>query len=222
MLKVSRKSRILIVEDDEHTRAKLCDAIDFASSYKLVGSYGTPREAQNGLTKFRPDVLLIDLGLPDGNGIELIRFSAREQPNLRIMVISVFGDECHVIDAIEAGAHGYLLKDADPTQITEAIDQLIAGGSPITPSVAVYLLKRFQNPSLSPQKDTTISALTKREQDVLQLIARGLTYVELSDTLKISVNTTRVHMKNLFRKLAVTSRGEAVFEAVEKGILKMK
>jgi DNA-binding NarL/FixJ family response regulator len=214
------KYRVLIVEDDEHTRARLSDAITQASNYVLAGAYGTLKQAKAGLQTDQPDVLLVDLGLPDGSGIDLIRTASRDLPNIRIMVISVFGDECHVIDAIEAGAHGYLLKDADAIQIEDSIEQLINGGSPITPSVAIYLLKRFQNKALEPVKETDIS-LTDREQDVLQLIAKGLTYSEVSDSLVLSINTIRVHMKNLFRKLAVTSRSEAVFEAVEKGILKM-
>jgi len=225
----SKEYRILVVEDDNHTRARLCDTICESIAYTLAGSYGTLKQAKEGLRLDLPDVLLVDLGLPDGNGIDLIRLATRELPNIRIMVISVFGDECHVIDAIEAGAHGYLLKDADATQIVEAIDQLVDGGSPITPSVAIYLLKRFQQAALNTelgielqeQDDTEVPSLTAREHDVLLLIAKGLTYVEVSDALKVSINTVRAHMKNLFRKLAVTSRSEAVYEAMEKGILKM-
>lgn len=218
---VVKNHRILVIEDDNHTRARLCDTIKESPAYTLAGSYGTLKQAKARLPLDLPDVLLIDLGLPDGNGIELIRLATRELPNIRIMVISVFGDECHVIDAIEAGAHGYLLKDADATQIIEAIEQLIDGGSPITPSVAIYLLKRFQNTVLKQQEDTVTPALTDREHDVLLLIAKGLTYAEVSDALAVSINTVRAHMKNLFRKLAVTSRSEAVYEAMEKGILKM-
>ncbi len=216
-----QKHRVLIVEDDEHTRAKLCDAVSHDSNYILAGFCGTLKQARVSLQVDQPDVLLIDLGLPDGDGIELIRAAISELPKIHVMVISVFGDERHVINAIEAGAQGYLLKDADAMQITEAIKQLVNGGSPITPSVAIYLLKRLQNTTLTQKENTTVSALTKREQDVLRLIAKGLTYAEVSDALCVSINTIRVHMKNLFRKLSVTSRGEAVYEAVGKGIIKM-
>jgi len=216
-----RNSRILVVEDDSHTRARLCDAITESTSYTLAGAYGTLRQAKAGLLSDHPDVLLVDLGLPDGNGIDLIRIAIRELPNIRIMVISVYGDECHVIKAIEAGAHGYLLKDSDATHIAESIGQLIDGGAPITPSVAIYLLKRFQSTALKTEVNANAPTLTDREHDVLLLIAKGLTYAEVSGALSVSINTIRVHMKNLFRKLAVNSRSEAVFEAMEKGILKM-
>lgn len=216
---MSPEIRILIVEDDELTRSRLCDAIA-ECNYTLAGCFGSLLQAKTGLTQARPDVLLIDLGLPDGSGIELIRLASKQFADIRIMVISVFADERHVIDAIEAGAHGYLLKGGDASQIKDAIEQLISGGSPITPSVAIYLLKRFQrDESIIDSKQTT-PALTDREQDVLRLIARGLTYAEITVSLKLSINTIRVHMKNLFRKLAVTSRSKAVFEAVEKGIIK--
>jgi len=221
VVSVSKKYRILIVEDDRHTRARLCDAITASTTYTLAGSYGTLKQANTGLKADQPDVLLVDLGLPDGSGIDLIRAAVSELPNIRVMVISVFGDECHVVDAIEAGAHGYLLKDADTAQISDAIEQLIDGGSPITPSVAIYLLKRFQTNTLLKKGDAEAPSLTCREHEVLLLIAKGLTYAEVSDALRVSINTIRVHMKNLFRKLAVTSRSEAVYEALEKGILNM-
>ncbi len=217
---MTQRKRVLIVEDDELTGARLSDAIK-ECNYSLAGLFTTLKQAKAGLQKAKPDVLLIDLGLPDGSGIELIRLANNLFAELRIMVISVFADERHVIDAIEAGAHGYLLKDGDVSQIKDSIEQLINGGSPITPSVAIYLLKRFQGTeSLNDKKSSSLS-LTNREQDVLKLIARGLNYAEISINLQLSVNTIRVHMKNLFRKLAVTSRSEAVFEAVEKGILRM-
>jgi len=213
--------KVLIVEDDENTRVKLGDAINNSRRYNLVGSHSTIKQAEIGIQNSRPDVVLVDLGLPDGSGVDLIRGVTQDFDDIRILVISVFGDERHVVDAIEAGARGYLLKDGDENQITEAIDQLMDGGAPITPSVAVYLLKRFHQDEKEPMAEMTGPVLTKREQEVLQLIAKGLTYSEVSDLLNVSINTLRVHMKNLFRKLAVHSRSEAVFEAVEKGILKL-
>ncbi len=176
---MSQTKRVLIVEDDELTGARLSDAIK-ECNYSLAGLFTTLKQAKAGLQKAKPDVLLIDLGLPDGSGIELIRLANNLFAELRIMVISVFADERHVIDAIEAGAHGYLLKDGDVSQIKDSIEQLINGGSPITPSVAIYLLKRFQGTeSLNDKKSSSLS-LTNREQDVLKLI------FQLAELLQVS------------------------------------
>lgn len=213
---------VFLVEDDEPTRTRLARAIREQPELRLLAAVGTCAEARTQLTQQAPDVLLADLGLPDGRGADLIYEVSRAHPHTQSMVITVFGDEQHVVDAIAAGATGYLLKDASAGEIAQAILELLAGGSPISPAVARYLLKRFQSPAaaqpLKPQEPQP-SRFTDRETEVLHLVAKGLAYSEISHALTISANTVGSHIKQIYRKLAVNSRGEAVFEATALGLL---
>lgn len=214
-------TRVLIIEDDPPTRERLAAVIADADGLELAGTAGDCAEARALLARDPPPaVMLVDLGLPDGSGVELIRESRALAPPPEAMVISVFGDERHVVGAIEAGASGYLLKDATAAQIADSIAQLLAGGSPISPGIARHLLRRFQEPP--PEADPDIPKLTPRETDVLQLITKGLSYAEIAGTLGMSVHTVTSHIKHIYRKLEVRSRGEAVFEALQRGLLDVK
>lgn len=215
-----RVRRVLIVEDDTPTRERLAGVIGGAAGLELAGCASDCASARELLAQKPPaDVLLTDLGLPDGSGMELIRESRRLKPPPEVMVISVFGDERHVIAAIEAGASGYLLKDAAAERIVESIEELIAGGSPISPGIARHLLRRFQQP-VSPQPDESeVPTLTPREMEVLLLVSKGFSYAEIAATLELSVHTVTSHIKHIYRKLEVRSRGEAVFEALQRGML---
>ena len=223
---MSATHRILIVEDQHHTRKRLADAIRQHPDLDLVAEAETVAEGKDCLNRLQPDVLLTDLNLPDGNGIELIRIAARSDTT-ESMVITVFGDEKHVVSALQAGATGYLLKDCDAVEISKAILQMRGGGSPISPSIARHLLKHFHPPQAeappskpdSPDNDKKEPALTRREHEVLRLIAKGFSYQEIAETLSLSVHTVTSHIKHIYRKLAVGSRGEAVYEASQIGLL---
>jgi DNA-binding NarL/FixJ family response regulator len=171
------------------------------------------------------DVMLVDLGLPDGSGIDVIEMCARLHPQCDIMVITMFGDEKNVLAAIDAGAVGYVLKDTDELDVAQFIFDLRQGGSPMSPLVARKLLSRAQRPKSpsSPQTATTptaVSGLTATELKTLDLIARGYSYAEIGALQSVSINTVQTHVKRLFCKLSVHSRGEAVFEAHKLGLLK--
>jgi DNA-binding NarL/FixJ family response regulator len=208
---------IMLVEDDLQTRQRLERVIAAAPQLRVSAAVGNLHDARASLSQARPDVLLVDLGLPDGSGADLIR-EASAVRGTHIMVITVFGDEAHVVEAIEAGATGYLLKDASTSQINRAIADLLAGGSPISPAVARHLLKRFQ-PHEAAASETATANLSEREIEVLRLIARGDSYGEIARSLDISVNTVSTYTKQIYRKLAVNSRGKAVYEAVQQGLL---
>ena len=211
---------IVLVEDDPATRERLADIVRAVSALQLVAAFGDRQGALDWLASNEaPRVLLVDLELPDGSGIDVIRAARRAGPATEAMVISVFGDEAHVLAAIEAGATGYLLKDASPDEITSAILKLIAGESPISASIARHLLRRFQ-PSTQAAPARSAPHLTPREMDVLQLIAKGLSYARIADTLSMSANTVPSYVKQVYRKLEVNSRGEAVFEAMQLGLLR--
>jgi DNA-binding NarL/FixJ family response regulator len=209
---------VLIVEDDPATRERLTGIVAATVGLAVAGAVGDRAAALALLAQpdFAPRVALIDLALPDGSGIDVIRALRSRAPGADAMVISVFGDEAHVLAAIEAGATGYLLKDADADAIGASILKLIAGESPISAAIARHLLKRFQ--SAPPPADAP--RLTPRETDVLRLIAKGLSYARIADTLQMSPNTVPSYVKQIYRKLEVNSRGEAVFEAMQLGLLR--
>ena len=210
---------VLLLEDDPATRERLRGHRGRRPGLELAAAFGELRLALAWLAAHPPpQVLLVDLQLPDGSGIELIRAARRIAPQSESMVISVFGDEGHVVSAIEAGATGYLLKDASADEIVAAIARLRAGESPISSAIARHLLKRFRVAD-APAGASQVSPLTPRENEVLQLIAKGLSYQRIADTLGMSPHTVTTHIKQIYRKLAVNSRGEAVFEAMQLGLL---
>lgn len=161
------------------------------------------------------DLALVDLGLPDGNGCELIHFLRQHSPNTEVMVLTIFGDESNVLNAIRAGARGYLLKDTPFEKIEEAIANQIAGGAPMSAAVAAHVLNQIQSVAQTPLNNP----LTQRENEVLVLLAKGLKTSEIGSTMGISHYTVNDHIKAIYRKLEVNSRCEAVFEANQQGLL---
>ena len=208
---------VLLVEDDGPTRERLVRVVGERPEFDVVGAAGDCATARPLIDSLKPDVMLVDLGLPDGSGVDLILEARDKSPATEVMVITSFGDERHVVNAIEAGATGYLLKDGESAYIADSILQMVAGGSPISASIARYLLKRFQ-----PQTQTAeeVPHLTAREREVLELVAKGFSYAEIGDVLSMSTHTVTSHIKHIYRKLSVNSRGQAVFEAMQLGIIK--
>jgi len=218
---VADKRRILIVEDDELTRERLVRALEaHADEIELAAAVGTCREALLALRSDPPEVLLVDLDLPDGNGIELIRAARHLSADTLSMVVTVFGDEKSVLGAIEAGARGYLLKDESVEGVGVAILQLLAGGSPITPAIAQHLILRFQEEHPPSAEHGAGPALSKRELEVLELVVKGFTFGEIAGLLALSPHTVGTFVRRIYRKLEVRSRGEAVFEALQLGLVK--
>jgi DNA-binding NarL/FixJ family response regulator len=219
--------RVLLVEDDAPTRAHLARAIEANSQLSLVGAAANCHEARAMLAVEQPDVLVTDLGLGDGSGNSLIREVTRADPKTLAMVITVFGDERSLVEAIEAGATGYLLKSTPSSEIATAILELLRGGSPISAPIARYLLRRFKRPA-SPvgaeAEEVAASAgaappLTGREVEVLRLVAKGFQFSEIAELLEISAHTVTTHIRHIYRKLDVHSRGAAVHEAMSRGII---
>lgn len=233
--------RVLIVEDDLQTREFFAASVSRCDSLALAGSVGSVAEARTWLNHPGQtlDVLLTDLGLPDGSGLEVIRHAVRLHPKCEPLVISMFGDEDNVLASIEAGALGYIHKDSTPNDIAQTILDMRSGASPISPMIARRVLSKY----LSLQSNKAVaqgerlqvaikpiaidvraaaekSLLSKSEQAVLELIARGFTYAEIARLQSISVHTVQTHIKNLYGKLAVHSKSEAVFEATRLGFLR--
>ena len=207
---------VLVVEDDEALRREFAAMIDAAPDLALLGTAGTLSAARASLaTRGAPDVLIIDLGLPDGDGTALIGELAVAAPGSDALVITVFGDEGHVVRALEAGAKGYLLKDATRDEFVRAIRLVHEGGAPLSPMIARHLLKRFtpQRPaqiSLSARGEGLAESLTAREAEILQFIADGKSVAETAVACRLSSHTVTTHVKRIYGKLAVNNRVQAV------------
>lgn len=215
------KPTLLIVEDSKASRERLETAITEGNLFNLVGSAGNYQDGLAMLEKLGPDILLTDLDLPDGNGVNLIR--QLQKPNFSTklaIVITIFGDEGHVINALKAGASGYLLKDDNFIEINNAISQMLAGGSPISPSIARYLLSELSlNTSGAQELIDDQKVLSNREHEILMLVSKGYTSKEIGVMLELSFHTVNAHVKNIYKKLSVNNKTEAIYEATKKGIL---
>jgi len=221
----SKVYSVFLLEDETPTRERLAALIAEHPRLHLLGQADSCASARYLLNDHTPDVLLADIGLPDGSGIDIIREAQQKAPEMEAMVLTVFGDEQSVIAALEAGATGYLLKDQPFEELGDSVVALMRGESMISPKVARFLLKRFQPsaeaPVKNPNSGTAHKDLTDRECEVLSLIAKGYSYNEVGESLKLSTNTVRAHIRNIYRKLSVKSRSEAVFEAAQLGLIQI-
>ena len=228
--------QVLIVEDDPQMRTFFAASISRCEQLHLATALGCVADAQTWLDdpQHKVDVLLIDLGLPDGSGLEVIRYARKRHPECEALVISMFGDEDNVLASIEAGALGYIHKDAAPDDIAHTIMEMKAGASPISPMIARRVLSKYlalmatesTAPPLSAMQEVPHRAnaadkgpLSAREQAVLELVARGYSYAEIANFRNVSVHTVQSQIKSIYSKLAVHSKNEAVFEATRIGLL---
>lgn len=211
---------VVIVEDDERFRAAFASVVADATDLHLAGTAGDLPQGLQLLREQKPDVLLVDLGLPSGSGIELIRFAHDHLPQTDVMVISVFGDEPHVMASLEAGATGYLLKDTRPADLSDQIRTLRAGGSPISPVIARQLLLRLA-PDAAPNAALAGEPLlSAQERQVLTLSAKGFSFEEIARMLNVSRHTVMTYVKRSYRKLQVHSKTEAIYEARKLGLVR--
>lgn len=218
--------RVALVEDDPSARDRFVSAIQGDPTLQLAAVFDRARPAMAWLETHSPDVLLTDLGLPDVPGLAVIKLCVERNPRTNILVISMFEDESHVMRSLEAGATGYLLKDALGDEICQRVREVATGGSPMTPVIARLVLNRMRPPPdpglrsvRSSVRADDINPLTDKELLVLTRIAQGFSYQEIADLLKLSPHTIHAHTKSIYRKLAVHSRTEAVFEAGRLGLI---
>jgi DNA-binding NarL/FixJ family response regulator len=227
---------VLIVEDEPEFLRRFSNAVLNDPQLSLGAAVATGAAGIAMLDLQRPDVLLVDLGLPDIGGVEVIRHASRHHPDCEVLVVTMFADDEHVVASIEAGATGYLLKDASGERIVASIHELRAGGAPISPGIARRVLSRFRlavRPDAAAAAAATVHAavvtattapmpaspLTERETELLRLTAKGFTFEAIAQVLDISPHTVVAHVKKIYRKLAVHSRSEAVYEAGQMGLL---
>lgn len=214
--------RVLLIEDDVPIRERMAAALS-AQGDLVIEQAGSLAEANAALDRGAPPALIVsDLRLPDGLAIVLLGNVRERFPATEVLVISVLGDEATILAAIAAGASGYLLKDALPEDIHKTALEVLGGGSPISPSIARYIVMRARD----GQKNTNtqlhsqeIPKLTPRELDILWGIAKGFTYGEIANRLGMSRQTVPTHIKAIYRKLQVDNRGSAVYEAILHGLI---
>ncbi|MCB1518765.1 MAG: response regulator transcription factor [Hyphomicrobiaceae bacterium] len=213
---------VLLLEDISAVADRMAGIIRSWNRARLLPVCGTVTEAQNALRHSRVDILIADLNLPDGLGVEAIKTMRETNPDAHAIVMSVLNDGPIVFEAIRAGATGYVVKDDDSIGVLAAIEMVLEGKSPMSATIARQIVDSLHNGGGSATvagNENTGIGLTPRERDVLNYIARGYSYREVAELLGISMQTVPVHTRNIYRKLEVTSKTEAVFQARQKGLI---
>lgn len=201
-----------VVEDDVALRDSLRHFLGLAPDVECVGEFGSAEEALAALPDLKPDVVLMDINLPGLSGIDCVRRLKGRLPQTQVLMVTVFDDGDRIFKALLAGASGYLLKANIATDIVPAVREVVAGGAPLSPFIARKVVQFFQTRPPPPRDE---AGLTPREREVLDLLARGLTYKEIAARLGVSMDTVRRHCHNIYGKMHVASRTEAVVKYLE-------
>jgi len=221
-LVASRSVRVAVVEDDAITRKMLVKILGSTPGFNVVAEFGEGQAAISSLAETLPDMFLVDLGLPDISGIQVVGQVARVCPDCDVLVITNFGDEQSVFSALEAGAKGYLLKGGTEEELRRDIASLREGGSPLAPAVARKVLAKLSNSNRVERNEKRVQAeyaLTEREVKILELIGQGHSYDDAAQHCSIKKDTVHAHLKSIYRKLDVHSKTQAVFIARRNNII---
>lgn len=215
--------QVALVDDDAGFQASVASALSDSKDILLQSVCGTLAAGLKLLDVEPVDILIVDLGLPDGSGIELVERANAQWPDCNIMVSTTFADETNVMKCLEAGATGYLLKDSSQKNLITELRHLHAGGSPISPLIARRLLSRFKSDHAQDLKSQVAAeddaVLSAREQEVLELITKGFTANEIANLLSVSHHTVLTFVRRIYAKLKVNSKAEAIYEARLQGII---
>lgn len=204
--------QIALVEDDDEIRANLTYRINEHQAFRLVGAYGNAEAALAELPKQKADVVLMDINLPGMDGVECVRRLKPRMASTQFVMLTVYEDSNRLFKSLVAGASGYLLKRTTPSKLMAAIREAHRGGSPMTPQIARLVVQHFQQ-AAGPSSE--IEKLTAREKDVLDQLSKGFRYKEIVDNLAISEGTLHTHIRNIYEKLHVHSRTEAVVKYLQ-------
>ena len=202
---------VAIVEDNNDIRQALEQIIESSGDFTLAGSCTTGEEAIIKLPILNPKVVLMDIGLGDGiNGIEVVRELKVTNPEILFMMCTIYEEDEKIFEALRAGASGYILKKTQPAKLLEGITELIQGGAPMSSQIASKVVAAFQKNSIATLSGSSLDVLSKRENEILEMLSTGLLYKEISDKLNISSETVRKHVYHIYEKLHVSNRVEAV------------
>ncbi|MFH1195475.1 MAG: response regulator transcription factor [bacterium] len=210
---------VAIVEDNNTIREGLAVLINGTENYKCVGSFNSCEKLLENLRHLNVDVVLMDIELPGMNGIKGVKEAKIIKPELNVLMLTIHEESNVVFEALCAGACGYLVKKTAPIRLLEAIKDVYEGGSPMSSHIARQVINVFQQ-NAKPADTHEDFQLTNRETEVLNLLAQGSNYQEIADSLFISVDTVRHHIRNIYKKLHVHSQSEAVAKAIRKGLIK--
>ena len=211
--------RVLIVDDDDLMRAGLRGVLSSDEGIDVVGEAGDGRDALYRARLLDPEVVLMDVRMPDVDGITATRELLAVSPDVRVVVLTTFEQDDYFFGALSAGASGFLLKRSKPEDLITAIHTVAAGEALLSPSVTSRVIERMaHDPAPDQQRDERLDLLTSREREVLELIARGLSNAEIADELTIEASTVKTHVKNVLSKLGVRDRLQAVIFAYESGL----
>jgi DNA-binding NarL/FixJ family response regulator len=224
------EARVFILEDDPRLRSRLVSLAQNAGGFHVVaeaGSVASGKAAFEALVNM-PDLCLVDLGMPDGSGLDVVR-AVKARCDAKVLIFTVFGDQNSVITALEAGADGFVLKDSKDSELLSAMRAALEGGAPISAAAAAHLLRRLRTTEQAPSPQTQGEShgdsvgqnfgLTKRELETLEMLARGFPQREVAGIMGVSPHTIGAHVKSIYSKMAVNSRAEAVYEAVQNGLI---
>jgi len=209
--------RVIIFEDNTGYRVGMYHLLNGSEGFVCAGTFENCQNVLRHVRETKPDVILMDIAMPGMDGIEAVRIIREHFPDLKILMQTIFQDNDKIFDAIVAGAHGYILKNTSPVRILDAIRETHEGGTVISPSIASKVLKMISNPPQVPPKKTF--DLTEREIEILRLLVKGLSYKMIGASCLISIDTVRSHIKNIYQKLHVNSKGEAIATAIKGNIV---
>jgi DNA-binding NarL/FixJ family response regulator len=212
----TRPINVAIIEDRREIRDGLATLVEFTEGFNCVGKFGSMEEAIARIRHNVPDVVLSDIGLPGMDGIEGVKLLKKEYPQLIILMLSVYEDNEKIFDALCAGAVGYLLKKTPPTKLLEGIREAVVGGAPMSPEVARRVIALFRDVRPPERVDYDLSP---HELRLLKLLVEGHSYKTAATELRVSVNTVSFHLKNIYEKLQVHSKSEAVAKALQNRLV---
>ena len=209
--------KVAIFEDNRSLREGLAAMIGGTTGFHCVGAFPNCNNLLKNISQAHPDVVLMDIEMPGINGIEAVGMIKEEYPDMKVLMETIFDDDEKIFSSICAGAEGYILKHTSPAEIMEAIKEIHEGGSPMTPSIANRVLKMVKQRPETGSKESF--DLTDREREILMCLVKGMSYKMVADACFISIETVNVHIKNIYRKLQVHSKSEAVAKAIKGKIV---
>jgi len=212
----ANRLNVVIFEDNAHLRDSLCILMSTSANFKVTSAYADTRNLLKNIEQNVPDLIIMDIEMPGMNGIEATRIIKQNYPQVRIMILTVFDDDAKIFHSLCAGGSGYLLKSSTPDQILQGLKDVYHSGASLSPAVAERMVRFFQN-NISFEKPDY--SLTIKEKELLHHMVDGKSYKMISDAMKISLETVKFHIKNIYRKLHVNSSSEAIVKAIKQNIV---